>query len=130
MDSLSAASGATADHGLMTPTLIIPMDLPADGLNEEGHALGFVEPLLSFGVIVLVLALLAATFIYLQRRGIFPPLTGRKRATPAPELAARQVLAERLARGDLTPEDFLERASILNWTPGSEDHPNRRVGRR
>lgn len=34
-----------------------------------------------------------------------------------------QILAERLARGDSSPEDFLERASMLDWSPGRVDDP-------
>jgi hypothetical protein len=38
----------------------------------------------------------------------------------SPEDHARQILAERLANGDVTTEEFMERASVLNWTPGSD----------
>jgi putative membrane protein len=112
----------------MTSPFLTPLDLPTDGLEHEEQAFGFLEPLAGFGVFVLVVVLLVATLLYLQRRGSLPPL-GRWRQPPAPELAAKQVLAERLAQGDLSPEEFLERASILNWTPGSETSPPRRVGR-
>ena len=37
---------------------------------------------------------------------------------PRPEEEAKRVLAERFAKGDLSPEEFLERSSVLNWTPG------------
>ncbi len=37
---------------------------------------------------------------------------------PRPEDEAKRVLAERFAQGDLSPEEFMERAGFLNWTPG------------
>ena len=30
------------------------------------------------------------------------------------------MLAERFARGDIGSDEFMERASVLNWTPGVE----------
>ena len=33
------------------------------------------------------------------------------------------ILAERFARGDISSDEFLERSSMLNWTPGSEQVP-------
>ncbi|WP_236700611.1 hypothetical protein [Allosalinactinospora lopnorensis] len=67
----------------------------------------------------LLLPLLAAgtAFWLLRRRGGRPPW-----AAPAPEPAdetARRVLAERFARGDISVDEFLERASALNWYPGT-----------
>ena len=38
----------------------------------------------------------------------------------SPEGEAKKILAERFARGDISSEDFMERASVLNWTPGSD----------
>jgi putative membrane protein len=38
----------------------------------------------------------------------------------SPESEAKKILAERFARGDITSDEFMERASILNWTPGSD----------
>jgi putative membrane protein len=38
----------------------------------------------------------------------------------SPEAEAKRILAERFARGDITSDEFMERASVLNWTPGSE----------
>ena len=38
----------------------------------------------------------------------------------SPEGEAKRILAERFARGDITSDEFMERASVLNWTPGSE----------
>ena len=78
-----------------------------------------------FGGFMLLLLLLAGlTALYFWRSGrLGLPALGR---SAAPELQARRILAERFARGDITTDDFLERASILNWTPGTEAASNRR----
>ena len=34
-----------------------------------------------------------------------------------------RILAERFAKGDISTEEFMERASVLNWTPGSDAWP-------
>lgn len=67
----------------------------------------------------LLFLLLVAGSIFLMRRGglgAIPPFVRQ----PSPEAEAKRVLAERFARGDMSSDDFLERASVLNWTPGSE----------
>lgn len=115
----------------MTIPLVVPLDVPLDGVEHGDHAFGFLEPLIGLGTFVLVAALLVATILFLRRRGWVPPVSlpaWPGRAAASPELAARKVLAERFARGDISTEDFLERASVLNWTPGSENYPPRRVG--
>lgn len=43
----------------------------------------------------------------------------------SPEEDAKRILAERFARGDITSDEFLERSSILNWTPGAEPLPSK-----
>src|SRR5215210_2135017 len=64
---------------------------------------------------LLILLLAGLTALYLWRSGrLSLPAAGRSRS---PEVDARRILAERFARGDITTDDFLERASILNWTP-------------
>ena len=66
----------------------------------------------------LFLLLLAATVFFLVRSGrVGPPPWIQSRA---PEAEAKRVLAERFARGDITTDEFMEKASVLNWTPGSE----------
>ena len=80
------------------------------------------------GSFVLLLLLLAGlTALYLWRSGrLNLPALG---TASSPEVEARRILAERFARGDIDSEEFMERASILNWTPGSESIPrNRRSG--
>ncbi len=48
------------------------------------------------------------------------------RSTPeTPESAAKRVLAERFAHGDIGVDEFMERASVLNWTPGTEPRDRR-----
>jgi uncharacterized membrane protein len=77
----------------------------------------------------LLLALLAAlTALYLWRSGrlTVPTLGG----TPSPEDEAKRILAERFARGDIGSDDFMERASILNWTPGSDSIRSMPTGKR
>ena len=34
------------------------------------------------------------------------------------------MLAERFARGDITTDEFMEKASVLNWTPGTDPYEN------
>jgi putative membrane protein len=66
---------------------------------------------------LLFLLLVAGTLFYLLRTGRIsaPPWMA---APTSPELEARKVLADRFARGDIGSDEFMERASVLNWTPG------------
>jgi uncharacterized membrane protein len=66
----------------------------------------------------LLLVALTVAALYLYRTGRLPALGRFTR--PAPEEEAKRILADRFARGDISSEEFMERASILNWTPGSE----------
>ena len=68
---------------------------------------------------LLFLVLVAGTLFYLVRTGRIsaPPWASVR---PSPEFEARRVLAERFARGDISSDEFMERASVLNWTPGVE----------
>lgn len=76
---------------------------------------------------LLFLLLIAGTLFYLVRSGRIstPPWLS---ARTSPEFEARKVLAERFARGDISSDEFMERASVLNWTPGIE--PVRTKGKR
>ena len=90
------------------------------GVQESSIA---VIPLVG-GFTLLLLLLAGLTALYLWRSGrLSLPALGR---SAAPEQEARRILAERFARGDITTDDFLERASILNWTPGTEALSDRR----
>jgi putative membrane protein len=78
-----------------------------------------VMPFLGTFLLLLLLALLA---LYLWHQGKLPlPKLGSHRS---PEDEAKQILAERFARGDITSDEFLERSSILNWTPGTDPLPS------
>ena len=68
---------------------------------------------------LLFLLLIAGTLFYLVRSGrLQTPAWLDPR--PAPEFEARKILSERFARGDISADEFMERASVLNWTPGVE----------
>lgn len=81
---------------------------------------------------LLVLLLIAAVVYLLIRRGkIGPPWLaagghgGPGRVSPfSPEFEARRTLANRFANGEISPEEFLERAAALNWTPGVDHRPD------
>lgn len=77
----------------------------------------------------LLFLLLAGTFFFLARRGkVGPPpwITSRH----SPEAEARRVLAQRFAQGDIDSEEFIERASVLNWTPGSDTWETPKKGKK
>lgn len=108
----------------MTIPLAIPLDIPVDGVEPGDAEFGLLEPLLGLGTVVLIIAVLLTAFFLLRQRGGLSSLSLSRlwpARSPVPEDSAKQILAERLARGDLAPEDFLERASMLNWTPGAID---------
>lgn len=97
---------------------------PSDMHGPHGFDGGF-SVLPFFGSFLLLLILVAAvTGFYLWRHGriTLPSFATRR----SPEDQAKQILAERFARGDISTDDFMERSSILNWTPGSEAIPARR----
>ena len=79
---------------------------------------------------LMFLLLLAGTFLLIRRGqlGQFGPPPWLNR--PSPEAEAKKILAERFARGDIDPADFMERASVLNWTPGSDVISHRRPNKR
>ncbi len=69
---------------------------------------------------LLLLLLLGVAVVLLARRGrLGPPPTFFR----SPEHDARVTLANRFANGDISTDEFLERASVLNWTPGTGDGP-------
>ncbi|HVD81500.1 MAG TPA: hypothetical protein VNB87_13295 [Propionibacteriaceae bacterium] len=79
-----------------------------------------VMPFLGTFLLLLLLVLVA---LYLWHQGKLPlPKLGSHRS---PEDEAKQILAERFARGDITSDEFLERSSILNWTPGTDPLPSK-----
>ena len=67
---------------------------------------------------LLFLLLVAGTVAFLLKRGHLGPPPWVRQAHP--EREARSILAERFARGEISSDEFMERASVLNWTPGAE----------
>jgi uncharacterized membrane protein len=104
----------------------IPLLIPLEGGFGHhgppfGHDAGVTPaffPLIGASMFVLFLLLVLATF-FLVRRGHIapPPWIGQHRS---PEAEAKRILAERFARGEISSDEFMERASVLNWTPGSD----------
>lgn len=92
-----------------------PLEIP--GAEEHDgpllEVLGAVIPLIAIVSII-------GALLYFRGRGSRPrwPMLGGR--SEPPEAEARRILAERFARGDLSSEDFMARASVLNWTPGTE----------
>ncbi len=105
-----------------------PNRTPLAGHGPHGFDGGFtVLPFLGSAMLVLlVLTALALFYLHRQGRLTLPSFAARR----SPEDAAKAILAERFAQGDISTEDFMERSSILNWTPGSEAIPARPRGRR
>ena len=104
----------------MIPVLPLHGGRGVRGLEESSLA---ALPFLG-GFMLLLLLLAGLTALYLWRSGkLAIPALGR---SGSPEQEARRILAERFARGDISTDDFLERASTLNWTPGVDaDHQRR-----
>lgn len=97
----------------------IPLLLPLEGMDHMGDG-GFpFESLLGVLTFVVLLLIIGATILYLRRHDFSPTAWLNRRSHP-PEAEAQQILAERFARGDISTEDFMDRASVLNWTPGSD----------
>ncbi len=73
------------------------------------------------------LAVVVAAIVLVVRRGrLGPPSWAWQRHSP--EAHARAILAERFANGDISGDEFLERAAVLNWTPGVVPTPPGRKG--
>jgi putative membrane protein len=98
----------------------MPPRVPHGPHGWEDSSLSMLPFVGSFMVLLLILGL-ALTAFFLWRSGKLPlPNLGKSRS---PEEDAKRILAERFARGDITSDEFLERSSILNWTPGAEPVP-------
>ena len=65
----------------------------------------------------LLLALLVLFFLFMARKNGRGPWSQHR--GEAPEVGAQRLLAERFAKGDISVDEFMERASVLNWTPGA-----------
>ena len=91
---------------------------------EGGHGPHELESSLSMlpflgSMLLLLLLVLAGLYLWHQGKLPLPKLGGRR----SPEEEAKGILAERFARGDISSDEFLERSSILNWTPGVDPVP-------
>jgi len=92
------------------------------GPHEWGESSYAMLPFLGNFLFLLVILGLVLTGLYLWRQGKLPlPKLGKR----SPEEQAKSILAERFASGDISSDEFLERSSILNWTPGAEPLPSR-----
>jgi putative membrane protein len=81
-----------------------------------------------FGSLFLLLLLLMAfAGFYLWRQSKLTLPFGSARS---PEDEAKRILAERFAQGDIPSDEFLERASMLNWAPGTNPVATRRGKKR
>lgn len=87
------------------------------GFHDGGF--GLLPFLGSFVLLALLELAIGALYLHSRGRLKLPGLPGAR----SPETEARRILAERFATGDLSSEEFMERASILNWTPGSDALP-------
>jgi putative membrane protein len=115
----------------MTTPLLIPLE---GGLGHHHHGLPWgagdpstfasgaappFAPFLGAVMFFLFMLLVLGTLLFLLvRHGQFGPSSWA--GTRSPEGEAKKILAERFARGDITSDEFMERASVLNWTPGSD----------
>lgn len=80
-----------------------------------------------------VLLLIAALLFFLARNGrLTPPpwMAGGRVGPHSPEFEARRILANRFATGEISSDEFLERAAALNWTPGIDHNPHQPGGKR
>jgi uncharacterized membrane protein len=87
----------------------------------------FFEPLSGILPLLLLALILGGGYLLARRRGASP--FGWLARRSSPEAEAKRILSARLAQGDISSEEFLERASTLNWTPGMEPPDRRRLKR-
>jgi putative membrane protein len=99
-------------------TLLLPLEMHGPHGFDGGFS---VLPFLGTFLLLTVLAGLAAFYLWRHGRLTLPALADRR----SPEDGAKQILADRFARGDISTDEFMERSSILNWTPGSDTLPPR-----
>jgi putative membrane protein len=115
---------------MTTPLLLIPLEGgfghhhgPQWGAGDPStFASGVVPPFAPFlgaaMFFLFLLLVLGTVLFFLARNGQLGSSGGL--TTRSPEAEAKRILAERFARGDITSDEFMERASVLNWTPGSD----------
>lgn len=102
--------------------------VPLEGHGPDGWEGSFsVLPLVgSFLLLTMLVVVLAAWYLSHQGKLTLPKIGSRR----SPEDEAKAILAERFARGDIGSEEFMERSSVLNWTPGSDSLPSRHPKKR
>jgi putative membrane protein len=100
----------------------MPPHRPFEG-NHGYHELESSLSMLPFlgSLLLLLLLVLAALYLWHQGKLPLPKLGGHR----SPEEEANGILAERFARGDISSDEFLERSSVLNWTPGTDPVPSK-----
>ena len=94
-----------------------------------GDQASWMAPLMGgFFTIAVLLALLTGWLAW-RRRDQLAALLGRVRGAGAmsAEHRAREILAERFAKGEIDSQEFMERSSMLNWTPGVEPRPGKKA---
>lgn len=98
---------------------------PLEGHMHDGAmagGMGWMAPIMgSLFAVVMFLTAIAAWKAW-RNRGQLSGWLGRARlANPmSPEHKAREILATRFANGEIDSQEFMERSSMLNWTPGVE----------
>jgi putative membrane protein len=114
-----SGTGQIASIPDMTPLVPLHGGRGPHGLAESSLS---IAPIV--GSLLLLLLLLALAGFYLWRQGklTLPTLSGVR----SPEDDAKRILAERFARGDINSDEFLERASMLNWAPGTNPPATKR----
>ncbi len=90
------------------------------GHHEVENSLSVLPFVSSFLLLLLLLLVLAALYLWHQGKLPLPKLASHR----SPEDEAKRILADRFARGDISSDEFLERSSILNWTPGTDPLPS------
>ena len=110
--------------------MTIPLLIPLEGAFGHHGPPGFGGPppiahfLLGDLMTLLLLLLIGGAFLLARKGRLGPPPWVR--LAHSPEAEAKKILAERFARGDISSDEFMERASVLNWTPGAEPHPHQK----
>lgn len=105
-----------------------PLLMPLQGHGPHGFDGGFSVLPFAGGVVFLLIlvAVLAGLWLWRQGKLTVPGLASRR----SPEDEAKQILADRFARGEISTDEFMERSSILNWTPGTHASSPRRPRKR
>jgi len=111
--ALSAAAGAAA--AILTANVAFAEgQLGRYGHRRGGQFLFFLPLLMLFAVAVLVLVL------WRGRHPVAPSPPAAPRATPpptaSPTFKAEAILADRLARGEITPDDYRAAIAVLRET--------------